>query len=464
MATIGSSSSPGPSFTAGGLASGLDTSSIVEQLVALESRPITLLKQQQAGLQTQVSQLGNIVSKLTALRAATDALAKDGVLAVTGATSPTAFSASPGSGAAAGRYAIQVQTLARAAKWRSAGFDAGQTVAGGTLAVTVQGKSYGAIAVADGSTLSELAAALRATGAPVSATVLTSGTKSWLSVTARDAGFPIGGAPSDALSLAFTPSPTATATDPGLAVVDPGGLAQNATFTVDGLSFTRTSNTVGDAVPGATLTLKTEGGPEEDLVLANDPAATLTRLQGFVDAYNAVAKLVQTQLAPVKGADRGATLAGDSAVRGLQARLQRLTSAVVPGLATVRSLADVGVRTARDGTLTIDKATLEAAVARDASAVNALFSTAGTGLGAAVGALVDAHTRSGDGVLTLDRRRLDDGIRRMDDQIGVLQRRVDAFRSSLIAQFTAMEKTVSALKAVSTFLASQSLQQQQGSK
>ena len=469
MSTIGSSSiasaitaSLSPAFTAGGLASGLDTNSIVSQLVAIESQPITLLQQQQAGLKSQVSALGDLMSKLSALQSAADSLSSNGVLAVSTASPNTAFSATPGSSAAAGRYTVQVQSLARAAKARSAAFssaDAG--VAGGTLTLTVQGKAYAPITIADGTSLSAVAAAIRASGAPVSATILSDGTSSYLSVTAQDTGYPISGAPSDALALAFTPVPGATGQDPAFAITSP---ATNAVFSVDGLPMTRASNTISDAIPGTTLNLQQEGGPAEDLVLANDANATQAKLQQFVDAYNAVNSVLQRNLSPDQGTDRSSTLTGDSAVRALQARVQTLSSTIVPGLGSVRSLADLGIKTGKDGSLSIDPAVLASAMAADPSAVNAIFSTAGSGLGAMVDGLVEDETAPATGILSADQTQMNDNISRLDDQIAAAQARVDTYRTTLLAEFAAMEQTVSSLKSVGTFLNAQSQAQQAASK
>jgi len=79
--------------------------------------------------------------------------------------------------------------------------------------------------------------------------------------------------------------------------------ARNALFTIDGLDFERQVNTVTDAIPGVTLTLKKGAtapattGAVEDLVLSTDADASRTKLQKFVDAYNGVMSLVQRQLA-----------------------------------------------------------------------------------------------------------------------------------------------------------------------
>jgi flagellar hook-associated protein 2 len=449
-----------PVFTAGGLATGMDTNSIVEQLVSLESRPLSLLRSRQSGMKTQVSTLADLVSKLSSLAAAAKDLGDAGVLGTKAVSTNDAFTATPGSAATAGRYGVEVTALARAAKWRSAAFAAGATHAGGTLTLTVQGVTYPPppaqpIAIADRASLADVAAQIRALGAPVTATVLSDGTRSYLSITARDTGHPVAGGAAAALSVAFTPTGTPAGQLPAYAEIEG---ARNATFEIDGLAFTRPSNTVSDALPGVTLTLRKEGAPAEDLVVANDPDATKARLQKFVDAYNAVMAVVQKQLSPAEGSSRSASLQGDAAVRGLQRRLQALVVAAVPGLGTTSTLADLGVKTARDGSLSVDAATLDKAVARDPAAVNGLFSKATTGLSALAADLASAYTRAGDGVLVARQKGLDESIKSLDRQAEAMSKRIEAFRTNLLRQFAAMEEAVSGYKSIGDFLTRQTAQ------
>lgn len=454
-------------ITASGLVSNIDTASIVDQLVSLESRPITLLQSRQAAFKTQVSLLGDIASRLSALESAAKALGGSGVLAAKVTSANDAFTATPGAGALSGRYAVRVDQLASASKWMSAGFDtaAGTGVLGGTLSISVKGTSYpstGPITITDGMSLADVAYAIRQSGAPVSATVLNGWDAvagkavSYLSVTARDTGYPAADGPSGALQLSFTPTGGA-GQDPGFTETQ---AARNARFNVDGVDFMRETNLVSDAIAGVTLTLKkgatapaTTGTPE-DLVLATDADATKAKLQTFVDAYNGVMALVQRQLNVNKDTDRSKTLAGDSAVRGLQSRLQSILTKVVDGLPGVRTLADVGVKTAKDGSLSIDATTFAGALARDPAALDALFSTASSGLADYVSQLVQEQVGSA-GVLTSRQAGLNTRIREMDDQVAAMQRRVAAYKANLQRQFTAMETTISSLKSTGNFLSAQ---------
>jgi flagellar hook-associated protein 2 len=195
------------------------------------------------------------------------------------------------------------------------------------------------------------------------------------------------------------------------------------------------------------------GGTAETLSMVTDATVTQSRLKGFVDAYNALMAAIQKQLNVSQDADRGANLAGDSTVRGLQARLHALISTSATGLANgIRSLADLGVKTGRDGTLSIDSTALASALDKDASAVNSIFSTATSGIADTVEALATTYTRSGDGLFTVRQSTLNTQIQRLTDSMTAQQKRVDVYRETLVKSFTAMETTVSQWKTVGSYL------------
>jgi flagellar hook-associated protein 2 len=435
------------SFRAGGLASGLDSNTIIETLVSLEKRPLDMLVKRQEALKAQVSLLGDLASKLSALSTAAGNLQSKGVLSLKASSSPTSFSVTPATGGASGRYSVQVTGLASAAKARSQAFATSDApITGGTLDLTVMGSSY-QVTITDGMALSDVANAINQSGAPVNANVLSDGTNSYLTLTNRDTGYPLTGVPGDALSVSMTTTGS-QGTALALGVTQQ---ATNAAFTVDGLPMQRTSNEVTGAVPGVTLTLKSLGAAE-DVVLGYDYEATQKNLQAFVTAYNDVQALVQKQLAVKPESNRGAMLAGDAVVRNIQSSLQRLVSTTVPGLATVRSLADLGVQTNRDGSLTIDAAKLQAAVAREPASVNSLFAKATTGLGDVVDGLVKTFNDPVNGLITSRKSGLNDNIKAMDSQLDRLDARLASYRQNLIRQFAAMEQVVSGIKSIGNYL------------
>jgi flagellar hook-associated protein 2 len=106
------------SVTFTGLSSGIDTSSIVTQLIAVESAPKTLLMQQQAVTNLQNADYADISTKLYTLKSAADALRSFSLYAgQPTATSgdSTKLTASATSAAAASSYNVVVTNIARAA-------------------------------------------------------------------------------------------------------------------------------------------------------------------------------------------------------------------------------------------------------------------------------------------------------------------------------------------------------------
>ena len=58
------------SISVGGLVSGLYTNSIIDQLLALQQKPIIKLQQQGAAYQVELSAYGNLQSALSSLKSA----------------------------------------------------------------------------------------------------------------------------------------------------------------------------------------------------------------------------------------------------------------------------------------------------------------------------------------------------------------------------------------------------------
>jgi flagellar hook-associated protein 2 len=444
-----------PFFSVGGLASGLDTTSIIDGLTKLEQQPLDALRTQQNGFRTQVSMIGQLVSKIATLQAAAKTLSDSGTVGVKTTSTNADFNATATSKAQAGTYTVSVQGLASSAQDRSAAFASDTApVKGGTLALTVQGVSYDPITISDGESLSDVAGDIRALGAPISAVVLNDGTRSYLSITNLTTGF-TGADASTALQINET-STGSTGQSLGLTSTHD---ATNAAFTVDGLAFTRQSNTVTDAVNGTTLTLKGQTNTKEALTLEYDTAATTANLQGFLNAYNDIINTATTDLAQGGGnTDRNATLAGDSTLRSLIASAQQLMTTSV-GSGSVRTLADLGIKTNfQDGTLSIDSARLTTVLQSNSAAVNNIFSQTGTGIGAATQTLSDLYTNIVDGLFTSRAQNLNTRIKQMDGDADQMQIRVDEFKTNLTAQFTAMEQIVSGLKSAGSFLTQQSAQ------
>jgi flagellar hook-associated protein 2 len=431
-----------------GLASGLNTSSIIQQLVSIESQPITALGNQQTALKSQVSLLGTLASNLKTLQTAADSLKTTTVpLKVT--STNTSFSATVADGASVGDHTIFVTSPAKAAQARSQAFDAATSLVNqGTFSVKIGSTSYD-VAFGPGDTLQDAASAINGSGAPVQARVAYDGSKYYLSVAATNPGIPTGATAQTALTFSFTQfgaqgqALAMTGTQP----------ASNAQLTVDGLPTTGNTNTITDVIPGVTLQLKTASTADETLSVGTDTTQATANVQAFVDAYNTVAKFVESQLHIDSGTNRSSTLAGDTTLRNLQMQLQGLLQRTVPGVtAGLGSLPGLGITTQQDGTISLDSAKLATALQDNPSQVALLFGQADTGISALTDNLVSQFTDSVSGSVTQRTKSINDRVKSIDDQKAQMQVRIDSYQKILTAQFAAMEKIVSQYKSLSSYL------------
>ena len=438
-----------PAFTVGGLASGLDTNSIVDKLVAIESLPITQNQAQQSALTVQISAIGDLASKIKALSTAAGNLSTNGVTGYNIASTPGGVTATLGTGVSAGTYSVAVTSVATAAKARSTGFtSSSNTVAGGSIGLTVQGTAY-SIPITANSDLGSVVQQINQSGAPVRAAVISDGSKFYVSLINRQTGKPVGSGDTGGLTIDSDTS--------GLGL----GVTQNATnakITVDGdLNVESQSNQITNAIPGVTLTASALQTTPADLVINQDSGKTTANLQSFVDSFNAIVGALNQSLRPDPASPpaAGSTLDTSTAI-GLQQQLNGLLSAQASSGGGYHTLADIGVKLQNDGTLTLDSTTLNKALTNDPTAVDSIFSKASTGIAARTSALSTRFTDSLDGTLVTRQTSLTRTIKDLKTSADRLQTYVDAFKANLQKSFTNMESLIANYKTIGSFLTASS--------
>lgn len=107
-----------------GLGSGLDTGSIIEQLVSIEQRPVTLIQQRQARLETQKLAITDINSALLGLKSSAENLADEDLFSITkiNSSDSSKVSVSATNDAAVGSINVEVLGLAQARSLSSRSF------------------------------------------------------------------------------------------------------------------------------------------------------------------------------------------------------------------------------------------------------------------------------------------------------------------------------------------------------
>ena len=444
-----------------GTGSDVDLGSLVPSLVDAQfaAKKAQLAKKQET-VTAQISGVATLKNTISEFSKALESLVKGGTLATQPvSSSPTTLTAVATAGAnLAGRTAtVTVQDLAlaqTAVTSKDAPFaSAGATVGTGSLSLTIGTGAPVKITIAEtDQTLSGIAAAINRAAKGVTASIVTDAKgQAYLSLRggtgAANAFTLTSDTPGDALSV-LDVGPDATGTTITQA-------ARNARLTVDGIEIERASNEISDAIDGMKLTLVAPSTTPVTLTSSTPTAALTGAVKDFAETYNQVLALVKEQTDPVTG-----VLRADPATRQLTTMLRGLNSRVLlPDAAAgePNTLAAIGVRTKRDGTLEVDETTLANALAKTPGAVERMFAvstTAGTGLYSAMQSLQFNASSFVYGLGAAGQRY---GAQQSDlsKQEAKLSEAAEKMTTRMTAQFSAMNSRVSAFKATQAYLKQQ---------
>ncbi|MDP1557324.1 MAG: flagellar filament capping protein FliD [Nitrosomonas sp.] len=385
-----------------GIGSGLDVKGIVSQLMAIERRPLASLDNKEARQQAQLTAFGSLKGALSSFQSSVAALAGPAKFSAISANlaDSTLATVATSSAAATGNYSVEVQTLAQAQKIKSSNFvDTTATVGSGTLTIqfgTYSGvggtftlnpdKASQSITIAAGeSSLAGVRTAINAADVGVSASIVNDGSGDRLVITSKDTGL------SNALKITVTDDDANNIDNAGLSQlaydISSGGTANltetvaasNATLIIDGITVSKASNIVSDAIQGVTLKLlKTNTGSATTLSVARDASSVQASIQSFVKAFNDLGKTI-TDLSQFDAASKRASiLTGDSTLRSIQSQLRGVfntpLSATRGGLTT---LSEIGLTFQSDGKLKLDSSKLSTVLADSTKDVATLFASIG---------------------------------------------------------------------------------------
>ena len=436
-------------ITFGGLATGINTAAIIDGLVAVERRPITLLQNQQARLSNKIKLYQELSGKLAGLKTAATTLSTAASFFVKAAQSSQKdiLLASASSSAEAANHNITVSALARSSTLASAPFSDTDTTAVGTgsLAITVGTTTTNIPVDATNNTLDGLLAAINDSDADVTASIVTvnaGASPSYrLVISGKNTGL------INAVSIDETGLSGGTA--PGFGVTQ---AASDATLSVDGISIARAANRISDVIAGVTLDLKSTSATVVQVTVGDDTEAIKKQLDDFVKAYNAVASFIAEKTKYDSASQTSGPLIGDATLASLKRSLQSVITTPVAGSLSI--LSEIGIATQKDGTLAVNGAKLDAAIASDLAGIGNLFTAAG-GLAAAIIQFTDNATRLGDGILSGRVEGAQGQISKIGERIAREEDRVSRIAEDLTRKFTALELLVSQINNQGNFLAQQ---------
>lgn len=447
-------------ISATGLGSGLDTKSIVDQLVAAERQPqATRLAAQEARTTAQLTAVGRLKGALSTFQGALGGLTDLSKFQKRTATvSDTEyFSASTSESADPGSYQVEVLALAAAHRLQSAAFASAGTVIGeGQLDITVGTETMRIEITAASSTLGGIRDAINgATGNPgVRASIVTGASGAYLTLTATSTGTAhaitvdavAGGSALEALEYGSGTTNSLTQQT----------AAANASIRIDGITVDSAGNSIGDAIEGVTIDLlKAQPGTLVSLDIAYDETAARDAVAKFVSAYNGLAGIIAELTSYDAKTGSAGTLLGDTATRTIKNALREALGMVAgDASAPFRTLAEIGVTTANNGYLALDPTKLAAAIDSDFDAVGSLLADEDHGIATRMKGIVDGFLAS-DGRISARESTLRTRLEDISGQRVNLDQRMESVRQRYQNQFTALDQLVSQLNQTSSFLSRQ---------
>lgn len=273
--------------------------------------------------------------------------------------------------------------------------------------------------------------------------------------------------------------------------------ATNAVLEIFGQEIRREDNLIDDVLPGITLKLEALSDFEdEDLNGPDDPRKSETvtieadvdeiakQLDTFVKAYNDVMSFIDGQFSFNEGSNTSGPLAGDFTLRQIQAQLREIVSdgykfvqnpnnpfAPSGEGASGGAISNIGIELGGSGRLSVNKETLEEALALDPRSVreflsgrilpldanpdeNATEDIFEEGFATRIANSLEQIVRSGDGLLANRDKAFASRLGDYDDSIDRFERRLGQREETLIQRFAELERIVSGLQGQQGFLTS----------
>lgn len=362
--------------------SGLNTSQLVDALVTAEIAPkVNLVTKKQEATDLSISELAKLRSAFSDFQTVLQSSNAGVARGVYSSSSAISVQVDDNSALEVADELISVSQLARGQVLEFTGYtSANESLSSGNLTVRFGAWSGTAFSETDsdaaetislsdtGATLGGLAAQLNAmTG--VAARVVDKGDGYYSLLVVTDSG------EDNAIQITADVDDLAafdTSEDNSQQVL----AAQDAEFTYNGISVTRSTNTVDDLVPGITLELLETTDATATVSVFEDAAYAESELSSFIEKLNALVSTLKSATTRGSYGVGAGPLAGNSTMNSVMRQISRITTTALEGFGDAEIyLATYGVQTEQDGTFSLDSDKFAAAYAADSDSYRAIFAS-----------------------------------------------------------------------------------------
>ena len=178
-----------------------------------------------------------------------------------------------------------------------------------------------------------------------------------------------------------------------------------------------------------------------------DASPLKAQVLSLVSAYNAALSAIRTQTTYNATTQQASALTGDSAPRSIQAQLRNAVSGAFGELSAL------GVKSSADGSLSLDGARFDAAIAADPLAVDRLFGDEGS-LGVRLRGSLSSIVGN-DGLIEGRTDALNARLKALTTQRDAFDARMERVEAAYRRQFTALDGLVAQLSSTQSFLTQQ---------
>lgn len=428
-----------------GMASGLDTGAIVDQLVAIQRNQQVLLKQKSSAASNLVSALQSLNNRVASLATAGEKISDASAWSVTKASaSSDAVTVNASPTAKPGVVEFRVDKLASgqvslvAADQLSSPF----TISINGVAHTIEPSS---------THIDDIAAAINdargETG--VSATKLRTGTDGDGNATYS---LQLTGATGEKNSFTVSAGGAEVATTQLAEAAD----AEITLWPSAGSAhrLTSASNTFEGVLDGVDLTVDKVGPDPVKVTVATDSEAQAKLAEELVANVSVVLSDIASRTRTTTSTDAsgntvvsGGLFSGDSAIRFLTSDLQSAMTSPMAG----KSPSSVGISIDRYGAISLDKTVFSKALADDAEGTMAMVQA----IAGRVQEVAERASSKTEGTITQKITSQESVVKNLGNQIAKWDERLETRRAQLVAQFSAMEVRLSQLQSTQSWLTNQ---------
>ncbi|MCW8883777.1 MAG: flagellar filament capping protein FliD [Motiliproteus sp.] len=409
-----------------GAGSGINTSQLADDLISIErSGTDEILDNRQQKYESQISGYGALRSAMTSIQDNLSLLVDSDTFNGRNVSFPTTDILTPTSVSAealAGEYSVEVTALAASHSLSSDDAalysDADSVVGNGTLtfsfgdwdggAFTANGTKESQVITIDDSnnTLTGIRDAINSADFGVQAAVINTGSGYQLQMTGPSGAnneievVVSEGAPAGLSALAY---------NVGNLNMDENQTGADAALKVNGLSITRESNQLDDVITGLEFTLNNASiGETVAITITEDKSLGEQTIRDFIEGYNSFLTTAES-LTGSDTSDEDASvgsLVTDASAKSMINQVRNSISTTITGLSgNYTALANIGIQTELDGSLSIDEDQFQSSIDNNFSEVVSLFTASSSSSNSLIDIVkVSPTTKAGefDVVVTTD--------------------------------------------------------------